>query len=974
MIRIEPFKRRINRPAKNQLKADEKGKNFWDSPRFHISHIIIALFAGLVGAVLAVIIPKHVDGLIDASSANPKRILTLEPTLVFGVILVALSVVLGTFIRTLRAKVVVGAKLSWAYAKLLLALAIIFLTILIVNRLSEKTEGVSILPFDNDTGESKYNGDAVAGSLKVELLRIEEILSTSHKDIPSESSERMRSTPITESGEKLNENLKDIGTVGVGEAKLSIGALLLAAKRLWPFGDPGIVISGSIQKFGKQMRLVAFLEHQHEVQGFEVTDEIQLDDAVPKLIRNMAFKIAKSLGDPAQPISAKTFEAFQNFTEGLNCYDHFVTTNDISQLREAKSFCMTAVKAEQGYDKMVSLLKNLGVYFYQRSEFKESAELFEKATTLNPSDLDAWSYLGIALAEIGELGAAERALEKARELEDPNAANFDYYINLGYALYRVNNYSEAAKQYDAAIKLNDQTALGHVGLGDCLLMEGDHFRASQEFEKALTCDSNSVDANIRVGDMNFENGRYDVALSKYNEALKIDKRSANAICSIGDVYKAQNEFDLAIRYYNEAEQIAPQNSYSHVGLGNCFVAKADYEQAAKELKWAMEVDPRNAGVHYAVGYVYFSRGEYEAAMKEFQRAIELRPKYIDPRIGMADIYRIRGDYSDAEEECREALEYWEANPYAHSCRARIFLDQWQTIDALAEYQKVIDLRPAMPDGYNGRGDAFEQQAAHQNALDEYGRALERDPDDYDAHCGKGDVFVNTGKFTQSAAEFKRASEIYPGAPRAYIGLGDVYSAQGRYELAEEEFDRAKGVDPGDAWVNARLGDMAERKKDYEQARAKYAAACESSALPVYAWTELAWLNLRTRTFAKAKYYLDRASEIRPQYSNTGLAAGAFIYLQGHVRDAERIWKTKLSECRFDLPSEKLDRIIIMYAIGDQQGAKDALKNWMQENQESPTGTLVDSVYYVDILSAADLHRFSALRDMLLSASRPVGPR
>lgn len=969
---IGPRKRKIDRPPKILIKTGRNGPGFWDSPRLHISHIVVALFAGLVGSILAVFLPGYFAQHMNEGLNRPRPAQLLQPVVFFAPLLVLLTLVLGTFIRTLREKIEIGVKLTWTCAKLLLALSLVFLTILIINRLSEKTEGVSILAFDNDTGESKYNGDAVAGSLKIELLRIEQILSTSHKDIGSEGSERIRPTAILESGEKLNENLKDIGTVGTEEAKLSIGALLVAAKSLWPFGDPGIVISGSIQKFGKQMRLVAFLQHQHKVQGFEDTTELQSDDAIPMLIRNLAYKIAKSLGDPAQPISAKTLEAFQNYTEGLNCYDNFITTGDIAQLRQAKSFCMTAVRAEQGYDKIVPLLKNLGAYFYQRSELKESVDLFEQATILHSLDIEAWNYLGYAWAGRGELGAAERALEKAKDLSaDSDQGKLDYYLNSGYALSVVNRYSDAAVQFHKAINLSTANASGHVGLGDCLLMEGDHAGARVEYETALEQDGSSVDANLRVGDMDYEDGHYDVALASYNQALKIDNRSTNALCEIGNLYAARRDYDLAMRYYGEAVAISPQNSLPHIGLGDCLFAKGEYQNAFQELQQAAEIDPRNPSTHESLADFYYSRSQYETAMKEYQRSIELRPNFIDPYLAIADLYRLKGEYSDAEAACLEALELWYDCPNTHCALAKLFLEQDQPNRALDECEKAIVSRSDRSDGYVGKGDVFEHEADGQHALEEYAFALARQPNDYDAHCGKADVLQDLCKFTQAAVEYKRAIDILPGVARAYIGLAYNYYAQGRYELAQEEYEHAKDIAPADPDVNAGLADIAERHDNYEKARAGYTAAITSEPRHPNAWIELTWLSLRDRAFANANSYLKQQMEYHPRSSGGGLAAGAISYLRGDRRDAERIWRTKLNECRFAFVNEKVDRIILLYAVGDEQKARDTLKEILAKSEESPIGTFNDALYYVDILSGSDSHRFSALREMLLSASKPA---
>src|SRR5262249_44447220 len=97
-------------------------------------------------------------------------------------------------------------------------------------------------------------------------------------------------------GENLNAEFSDIANITVSGNSISIGKILLVLKKLWNEPEPKYVISGSIQKYGNVICLVSKLKSAGEKLIIcEVHKEIQKEDEIPDLIRDLAFKIWKDI-------------------------------------------------------------------------------------------------------------------------------------------------------------------------------------------------------------------------------------------------------------------------------------------------------------------------------------------------------------------------------------------------------------------------------------------------------------------------------------------------------------------------------------------------------------------------------------------------------------------------------------------------------------------------------------------------------
>lgn len=143
---------------------------------------------------------------------------------------------------------------------------------------------------------------------------------------------------------------------------------------------------------------------------------------------------------------------------------------------------------------------------------------FDRVTELKPEHEEAWFNLGVALVRLNELTEAEYAYHRA-------ISNFTEYAearnNLGNLLTRQKRYAEAAEQFQAVIAQSPDNAAAHNNLGRILAEQGNAFAALERFTEATRLDTNYLEARFNMGAAYLTMGRTNEAVAAFRETLRL---------------------------------------------------------------------------------------------------------------------------------------------------------------------------------------------------------------------------------------------------------------------------------------------------------------------------------------------------------------------------------------------------------------------------------------------------------------------
>jgi adenylate cyclase len=231
-----------------------------------------------------------------------------------------------------------------------------------------------------------------------------------------------------------------------------------------------------------------------------------------------------------------------------------------------------------------------------RENYTEAFSLFERALALDPSSVDAKSYLALTLVN--------RVLDNMTHSSGTDIAR-------------------AGGLIGQVLAASPHSTLAHFVRGQLLRTQRRSEEANPEYELVIARDRNSSDALVNLGKGKLFIGSIDEAIPLLERAVRLNPRDpyiGNSYYWIGQVHLVQSRTDEAILWFERARSAGPELPHVHAYLASAFALKGDTERAAAELGEArrLSADDRYSSIArlQAAATVYFGvpkvRALYEA--------------------------------------------------------------------------------------------------------------------------------------------------------------------------------------------------------------------------------------------------------------------------------------------------------------------------------------------------------------------------
>jgi Flp pilus assembly protein TadD len=176
-------------------------------------------------------------------------------------------------------------------------------------------------------------------------------------------------------------------------------------------------------------------------------------------------------------------------------------------------------------------LNNLGLLARQRHQYEEAKALFQRAVERRPSFAEAHLNLGDTYMKMGQRGPAEFQLRAAIALAPPDYRPRN---RLGRILFDAGRPQEAEEQFRASIQ-SHPNVLAYDYLGMICIRRGDVRQAARDFQAALSLEESDSYAHFGLGDIYKLAGRKTEALRHYQAGLLEDPTNAGALAAVQEL-------------------------------------------------------------------------------------------------------------------------------------------------------------------------------------------------------------------------------------------------------------------------------------------------------------------------------------------------------------------------------------------------------------------------------------------------------
>jgi tetratricopeptide (TPR) repeat protein len=168
-------------------------------------------------------------------------------------------------------------------------------------------------------------------------------------------------------------------------------------------------------------------------------------------------------------------------------------------------------------------LGNLGVILFNKGEYAEARELFEKLAGLDPSAKNKKNFAAAAARS----GDVKSAMPIWMEMIRLAPGDVETRLLIADAQYELGNTKEAMAQYKAVLATKASSAMALDGVGRCHLRDANYAAAEAAFRSAISADAKYVPAYNNLAVVLEKMNKRAQAITLLEKAAAIDPNNSD---------------------------------------------------------------------------------------------------------------------------------------------------------------------------------------------------------------------------------------------------------------------------------------------------------------------------------------------------------------------------------------------------------------------------------------------------------------
>lgn len=303
---------------------------------------------------------------------------------------------------------------------------------------------------------------------------------------------------------------------------------------------------------------------------------------------------------------------------------------------------------------------------------------------------------------------------------NPTSNNYRY---RGDAFRLKKNYKSALSDFNAAIRLNPNSARAFDSRSKIYSKTGKKANAFEDLNTAIKLDPNSSTRYNNRAVILSGNSRYSEAIQDYSSAIRLNPNKGIYYKNRGLSYKKTKQYDLAIKDFTTAIRLVPTYADAYTNRGDTYKTLKNEEAAINDFEKSLKIDPKDSSTNYKAGLCYQNKNQFQQAIQKFNVAIKSNPKYRFAYRARGICYRKLGNYAKALQDIDKAIQL--SPKYSSAYRSRAWLKTTASDPNYIDVKKAKDdLRQAEKLASKKSWQLYQAQAALYATEGNFNKAIE----------------------------------------------------------------------------------------------------------------------------------------------------------------------------------------------------------------------------------------------------------
>jgi tetratricopeptide (TPR) repeat protein len=236
-------------------------------------------------------------------------------------------------------------------------------------------------------------------------------------------------------------------------------------------------------------------------------------------------------------------------------------------------------------------------------------------------------------------------------------------------------------------------ARARIVRGDALRGDGAYAQALTEYDRAVALDPESAVGHRNRSGIRADLGDHDGAIADLDRAVALEPDNAWYVALRGEHHRIAGRDAEAIRDLTDAIRLDPALQFAWASRGATHERAGDQDAALADLGRALDLDPDYAWALARRARVWRALGDPRRQLADLDQALTLSPDWPWARCARGDTLRVAGRDEEAVADLDIALALDPAYTSAYASRGASLANLGRHTEALTDLNRAVDMRP-----------------------------------------------------------------------------------------------------------------------------------------------------------------------------------------------------------------------------------------------------------------------------------------
>jgi tetratricopeptide (TPR) repeat protein len=477
-----------------------------------------------------------------------------------------------------------------------------------------------------------------------------------------------------------------------------------------------------------------------------------------------------------------------------------------------------------------------GLAALKENHLEVALERLTAAERQSPTNANIRNFLGIVFAQMGRNSEAASEYQEAIRL-DPKLE--DAYRNLGFLEWTDHNLEAARTHLNQALDIASEDAFAHYYLGRVQLDAKLYESAFKELDRSQVPWPADVNFLVQVATGYLALGRPDEARRTRDRLRTMQLRDAETV-SVAALLISAHENDAAIDLLRKLKtrMNSANAGWARFDLALAYLLSADYAKAADQAHGLLKTQaakgamaPEAGSAWSLIGIASARLQQRDAAVDAFRQACKLNASREEHWLNLTRELMDLNRYAEAISAVQKGLTSIPTSYALHLRLGAAYLASDRYSDAESVFRQLTAAGDPLPTSYVGLAQVLLRTGRAEEAVSELTTAQRNLGSSFLISYFRGLALNRAGRAQEAVSAFEEATQLDPNSSEAHLELGKTELATGRVRDAITELQESLRIDAGNVQAQRLLSKAYRRAGDERAASQAVQASAAKKPSP-----------------------------------------------------------------------------------------------------------------------------------------------